>query len=76
MNSRRLIAALTALLHLIVTIPASAAIHPNSIVSMEAAPKGHTDETVVQSQLMADVNQRAKLTRQPGISALNFDHPG
>lgn len=22
------------------------------------------------------VNQRAKLTRQPGISALNFDHPG
>lgn len=24
----------------------------------------------------ATVNQRAKLTRQPGISALNFDHPG
>ncbi len=23
-----------------------------------------------------NVNQRAKLTRQPGISALNFDHPG
>ena len=22
------------------------------------------------------VNQRAKLTRQPGVSALNFDHPG
>ena len=29
-----------------------------------------------QRLLRGIVNQRAKLTRQPGVSALNFDHPG
>ena len=31
---------------------------------------------VLNAQHYGTVNQRAKLTRQPGISALNFDHPG
>ena len=38
--------------------------------------KAHPDEKFTARQIAECVNQRAKLTRQPGVSALNFDHPG
>jgi len=34
------------------------------------------EDAIIAAGLPVSVNQRAKLTRQPGISALNFDHPG
>ena len=37
---------------------------------------GPSEPPKQQANVPTVVNQRAKLTRQPGISALNFDHPG
>ncbi|WP_162097137.1 hypothetical protein [Azospira oryzae] len=72
--------ALAALVLALVRTPAPAVTTPSiaAFLPSVAATPCNAAFPLKRGALIASsvVNQRAKLTRQPGISALNFDHPG